>query len=223
MQTGTILYHTAGSGGDIISTAWTMNPNIMSAARYTGTNSAGRATTTLNHAVLDQFPRTPYRHWYNRNWEQDLDKLTKLEKPFFFNVCDIEQARLIKSHLKNNVQLVGVTYSEQHWPFVLHAFCYKVLDAENYLIRDDVGENFLNAVAKTPEQREWFIKLGQNKQLGAWYHEQALAGTVQYPPKECSYEFDHSIDLGELLDPTRFPDRITELVDISDLDQYFEI
>ena len=43
MQTGTISYHTAGSGGDIISTAWTMNPNIMSAARYTGTNSAGRA------------------------------------------------------------------------------------------------------------------------------------------------------------------------------------
>jgi len=97
MQTGTILYHTAGSGGDIIGTAWTMNPDIISAVRYSGTNAAGRAVITWDQSVLEQFPRTPYRHWYSRNWQQDLDRLSNLEKPFFFNVCDIEQARLIST------------------------------------------------------------------------------------------------------------------------------
>jgi len=223
MQTGTILYHVAGSGGDIIGTAWTMNPGLISAVRHDVTNAAGRATVTWNHSVLEQFPCTPYRHWYNRNWEQDLDRLSNLKQPFFFNVCDIEQARLIKSHFKNYVKFIGVTYSEQHWMFVLDAFCYKVLDADDYLTRDDVGENFLNAAAKTPEQREWFIELGRNKQLGAWYHKQALAGAVQFPPRECSYDFDESIELSDLLDPNRFRSRITGLVDIVDPDRYFEI
>lgn len=223
MQTGTILYHTAGSGGDIIGTAWTMDPTVISAVRYSGTNAAGRATVTWDHDVLEQFPRTPYRHWYNRNWESDLDKLLNLKHPFFFNVCDIDQANLIKSHLKDRVKFVGVTYSEQHWRFVLDAFCYKVLDADDYLTRDDVGENFLNVAANSPDQREWFIELGRNKQLGAWYHEQALAGTVQFPPRCCSGGFDESIDVSELLDPDRFRNRITNLIDIADADQYFKI
>jgi hypothetical protein len=223
MQTGTILYHTAGSGGDIIGAAWTINPDIISAVRYVGINTAGRATVTCDQSVLDQFPRTPYRHWYSRNWQQDLDRLSNLKQPFFFNVCDIDQARLIKAHLKNNIKLVGVTYSEQHWSFVLDSFCRKVLDADDYLTRDDIGENFLNAAAKTPEQRAWFIEQGQNKQLGAWYHEQALAGGVQFPPRECLYDFDESIDVSELLDPDRFRDRIRSLVNITDPDQYFEI
>lgn len=223
MQTGTILYHVAGSGGDIIGTAWTMNLDIISAARYAGTNATGRAMIDWDHAVLGQFPCTPYRHWYNRNWEQDLDRLSNLKQPFFFNVCDIEQARLIKSHFKDHVKFVGVTYSEQHWSFVLDSFCYKVLDADDYLTRDDIGENFLNAAAKSPEQRAWFIELGRNKQLGTWYHEQALAGTVKFPPRECSYDFDESIDLRELLNPERFRSRITDLVDMADPDQYFEI
>jgi hypothetical protein len=223
MQTGTILYHTAGSGGDIIGTAWTIDPSIISAVRYLGTNAAGRAMVTWDHSVLEQFPRTPRRHWYSRNWEQDLDRLSNLGRPWFFNVCDIDQARLIKEHFKHNVKFIGVTYYKQHWPFVLDAFCYKVLDADDYLTRDDIGENFLNVAAKSSEQREWFIELGRNKQLGAWYHEQALAGTVQFPPRECSYDFDESIDLGELLNPERFRSRIMSLVDIADPDQYFKI
>jgi len=223
MQTGTILYHTTGSGGDIIGTAWTMNPSIICAVRYNNINSTGKTETQWNQSVLDQFPKTLYRHWYSRDWRQDLDRLSALEKPFFFNVCDIEQARLIKAHLQNHVKFIGVTYSEQHWQFVLEAFCYKVLDADDYLTRDDVGENFLNAAAKTPEQREWFVELGRNKQLGAWYHDQALAGGVQFPPRECSYDYDESIDLSELLDPIRFRSRITGLVDIVDPDRYFEI
>jgi hypothetical protein len=223
MQLGTILYHTAGSGGDIIGTAWTMNPDVISAVRYAETNSAGRAVITWDHSVLKQFPRTPRRHWYSRNWAADLDRLLNLDRPWFFNVCDIEQARLIKTHLQDRVKFVGVTYSEQHWPFVLDGFCRKVLDADDYLTRDDIGENFLDAAAKTPEQRAWFIDQGRNKQLGAWYHEQALAGGVQFPPRECSYDFDHSIDVSELLDPIRFRDRIMRLVDIADPDQYFKI
>jgi hypothetical protein len=222
-QTGTILYHTAGSGGDIIGTAWTMNPNVISAVRYLETNSDGRAVMIWDHSVLEQFPRTPRRHWYSRNWAEDLDRLLNLDQPWFFNVCDIEQARLIRSHLQDRVKLVGVTYSEQHWPFVLDGFCRKVLDADDYLTRDDVGENFLDVAAKTPEQRAWFVELGQNKQLGAWYHEQALSGGVQFPPRCCSYDFDESIDLSELLDPERFRSRITSLVDIADSDQYFKI
>ena len=223
IELGTILYHTAGSGGDIIGAAWTMNPDIISAVRYSGINTVGRAVITWDHSVLDQFPRTPYRHWYSRNWEQDLDRLSNLDRPFFFNVCDIDQARLIKAHFKNRVKLVGVTYYKQHWSFVLDSFCHKVLDADDYLTRDDVGENFLNAVANSPEQREWFIELGRNKQLGAWYHEQALAGTVQFPPRECSYDFDHSIDVSELLNPEQFRSRIQSLVHIADPDQYFKI
>jgi len=223
LQTGTILYHVAGSGGDIIGTAWSMNSDIISTVRYTGINSAGRATVTWDNSVLEQFLRTPRRHWYSRNWEADLDRLSNLDQPWFFNVCDIEQARLIKSHLQDRVKFVGVTYSEQHWPFVLDSFCYKVLDADDYLTRDDIGENFLDAAAKTPEQRAWFIELGRNKQLGAWYHKQALAGGVQFPPRKCLYDFDHSIDLSELLDPIRFRDRIMRLVNIADPDRYFRI
>lgn len=223
MQTGTILYHTAGSGGDIIGTAWTMNPDIISAVRYSGTNAAGRAMMTWDQSVLEQFPRTPSRHWYSRNWAADLDKLSNLDQPWFFNVCDIEQARLIKSHFKDHVKFIGVTYYKRHWPFVLDSFCYKVLDADNYLTRDDIGENFLNVAANSPEQREWFIELGRNKQLGAWYHKQALSGTVQFPPRECSYDFDHSIDVSELLNPERFRSRIQNLVHIADPDQYFKI
>ena len=223
MQTGTILYHTAGSGGDIIGTAWTMNPDIISAVRYSGTNAAGRAVITWDQSVLEQFPRTPFRHWYSRNWAEDLDRLSNLDQPWFFNVCDIEQARLIKSHFKDHVKFIGVTYYKRHWPFVLDSFCYKVLDADDYLTRDDIGENFLNVAAKTPEQREWFIELGRNKQLGAWYHKQALAGGVQFPPRECSYDFDHSIDVGDLLNPERFRSRIQSLVHTADPDQYFKI
>ena len=226
MQLGTILYHTAGSGGDIISTAWTMNPNIISAVRYLETDATGRVITTWNQSVLDQFPRTPNRHWYNRNWEKDLDKLSNLGRPFFFNVCDIEQARLIKSHFKHQVKFIGVTYTEAYWRFVLDAFCYKVLDADNYLTRDDVGENFLNVASKNAEHREWFIELGRNKQLGAWYYEQAMAGTVQFPPRECLYNHTDDIeriDISDLLNTDRFEDRINRLVDIQDPDQYFKI
>lgn len=223
MQTGTILYHTPGSGGDIIGTAWTSDPNIISAVRYHDTNANGKIVVGWDPVVVNQFSKTPYRHWYSRNWKDDLEKLSNLNQPFFFNVCDIEQARLIKSHFKHRVKFVGVTYSKEYWNFVLDAFCYKVLDSENYLTRDDVGENFLNIAAKTSKEREWFIELGKNKKLGAWYYEQALAGTVQFPPRQCLYDYDDSIDLGELLDKHRYKEKITSLVDIYDPDRYFKI
>lgn len=220
---GTVLYHVAGSAGDLISAAWTMNPQILSATRVTGINYLGRTEVVWDQDFLTLFPKQEYRHWYARDWTLDVEKLSLLSGEFFLNVTDYAQARLIKDYYGDDIKLVGVTYSSEHWMFVLDAFCNKVLDAENYLTRDDIGENFLQAVAQTPSEREHYIKLGKNKKIGAWYREQALAGGVGFPPKSSQGQYDVSIDLSLILDPTRFISALSTIIDIYDTDKFCQL
>jgi hypothetical protein len=220
---GTVLYHVAGSAGDLVSAAWTMNPAILSATRVSGINTSGRTEVTWDHDFLTLFPKQDHRHWYTRDWSQDVEKLSLLPGEFFLNVTDYNQARLIKDYHGDAVTLVGVTYSSENWMFVLDAFCNKVLDAENYLTRDDIGENFLQVVAKTPSERDHYIELGKNKKLGAWYREQALAGGVSFPPKISKGHYDVSIDLSLILDTTRFIRALSAIIDIYDTDKFRQL
>ena len=207
---GTVLFHVSGTGGDLLSSAWTNDSEIVSATEAVRINDSGRVVIEWNQFVLDMFPKQPSKHWYAREWsESELNTLGNLSKQFFINSTDIEQAKKIKSYFGNTVSLVGINYVEKQWDYVLDSFCSKVLDSDDYLTKDDVGENFLNVVAKTTEERDSFIKMGKNKQLGAWYKELAVNNLVQFPPKSSKLDFDISVELVDLFTYETFTNVVT--------------
>jgi len=194
-----VLLHSAGTGGDLLSSYWINSGRFYSAVQTHSLTSYGRMFPVWNAEFLNQFPKQPKKHYYNRDWTKDLAQLEKLKQPFFINTTDCAQAELIKNWFGEKVCVISVSYNENLWPLVVKNFCTKVLDSPNYLTRDDVGEAFLQAVAKTPEEQEKFLELGNSYELGYWYATNLLHGCINFPPKEFVYSGDINILLDEIL------------------------
>ena len=208
-----VIVYTAGSCGDLVSMPWIATNQYYSAIANHELNPAGRTVPVWNQKFLDQFPKQPKLHYYTRDWTDDLDTLSGLGVPFLILTTLASQAQKIKDKLGDSVYVLSINYSQESWPFVASSFCSKVLDHPNYLTNDDVGENFLNAVAKDDTHRQQFIYLGKKGLLGLWYAKKLLANELTYPPKTFSYSGDYTLQLTDILDPTKF---ILELEKISD-------
>ena len=176
-----VISYKAGSCGDFLSIPFIATKKYFSVISHHTLNDSGRMIPHWNTDFLKHFPKQPYLHHYSRDWANDLETLSKLNKPWLILSSDTNQTKLIKNYFNDNVNLVTINYSINSYLFVLKSFCNKVLDYPNYLTKDDIGEKFLNVVAKTQEQRQYFLNLSAQKKLGQWYFDNVMNGNIDYP------------------------------------------
>jgi hypothetical protein len=192
--------HIAGSCGDLLSVPWIATNQFYSAVASHYILVSGRVSPTWNQDFLHQFPRQPKKHHYQRDWTTDLDTLSKIRRPWFINTSDPNQANLLKLYFKDQVYVISINYSDNLAPLVIKNFCTKVIDSKNLSIRDDLSEEFLQAVAKTEEEQEYFINLSKTQELGLWYAKQRLfSDDITYPPYNFNYQGDITIRLDTIL------------------------
>ncbi len=214
MPINLVILHIAGSCGDMLSVPWINSGQYYSAAKSHDLNTSGRMMPVWSEEFLAEFPRQSPKHYHSRDWTNDLKKLSTLSRPFFINTSDSIQAQQIKNYFKNDVHTISINYQENSWPFVAKNFCSKVIDSENYLTRDDIGENFLKVVAKTHEEREYFIKLSKMGKLGYWYAKNLVDGYITYPPKSFECPADTVINVEELLNQDQLFAKLYNLANI---------
>lgn len=175
-----IIAYKAGSCGDFLSIPFIATKKYFSPISNHTLNNNGRMVPQWNKNFLLQFPKQPKLHHYSRDWSNDLQKLEKIKHPWLILCTDTDQAKLVKNYFNDKVKLITINYSINSYQFVLKSFCNKVLDYPDYLTKDDIGENFLNVVAKTQEQRQYFLDLSKNKKLGQWYYDNVMSGYIEY-------------------------------------------
>lgn len=194
------MLHVGGSCGDLLSIPWIATKQFYSAVESHEILESGRVWPVWNKDFLKQFPRQPKKHHYLRDWSNDLTALSNLDHTWFIQTSNPLQANLLKSYFKDQVQVISISYSINLFPFVVKNFCTKILDSKDFLTRDDIGEEFLQAVAKTPNEQEYFLNLSINQKLGLWYATQRLfSENVNYPPVSFSYQGDITINLDTIL------------------------
>jgi hypothetical protein len=215
MKKNLIVLHTSGSCGDLVSLPWIRTGEFYSASSGRTLTATGRMLTVWNPDFVKQFPKQPGKHYYSRNWTQDLDQLSQLSQPWLINTVDSAQAALLKNRFQDQVHVISINYDNHMWPFVLKNFCTKVLDSPNYLTQDDVGEHFLSVVAKTNQERDYYISLGESGLLGHWYAEQTLFGThINFPPQQFEFLGDTVVRIEEILVPNLIIEKIKNIADI---------
>jgi|LakMenEpi03Aug12_release.lakeMendotaPanAssembly.Ray.scaffolds.fasta_scaffold200439_2 hypothetical protein len=204
MTKNLVIVYSAGSCGDLVSIPWISSNQFYSVISKHTISNSGRALPSYNEEFIKQFPKQKFKHHYTRDWSLDLPQLDILDKPFLILTVLPEQAILIKNHFSDNVYILSINYSKDQWPFVASSFCSKVLDYPDYLTNDDVGENFLNTVAKNQKSREQFIYLGKHGLLGQWYAKKLLANESHYPPKTFTFSGDYNLQLKDIFDFNKF-------------------
>lgn len=226
MPKNLVIVYTAGSCGDLVSIPWVATGQFYSMISHHTITESGKTLATYNEDFIQKFTKQQFLHHYTRDWTIDLGELEKLSTPFLILTTLPEQATLLKNYFDNDVHIVSINYDKTNWPFVAAGFCDKVLNVPNYLIRDDVGENFLNTVAKDPKQREQFLYLGRKGLLGQWYAQHLAAGNIGYPPKENTFLGDTTLQLDEILDFGQFKDKLRSIaIDVGinlDLDSFYK-
>ena len=227
MPKNLVIVYTAGSCGDLVSIPWIATNQFYSLVSHHTITESGKALATYNEDFIQQFTKQQFLHHYSRDWADDLDKLEKLSTPFLILTTLSDQATLIKNYFSDRVHILSINYNKSDWPFVASGFCDKVLNVPDYLTKDDVGENFLNAVAKDSDQREQFLYLGQKGLLGLWYAQHLADGNIGYPPKENTLLGDTTLQLDEILDYHRLKDKLKSTADYVgvdlDLDSFYKI
>lgn len=227
MPKNLVIVYTGGSCGDLVSIPWIATSQFYSMISYHTITEAGKASAIYNEDFIQKFPKQRFLHHYSRDWSDDLSKLEKLSTPFLILTTLSEQAILLKKYFNNEVHVLSINYDKNNWSFVANGFCSKVLDSPNYLTRDDVGENFLNAVAKDPIHREQFLYIGRKGLLGQWYARHLVSGDLSFPPKENTFQGDTSLLLDEILDFSRLKDKLRFTADCVgvnlDLDGFYKI
>lgn len=200
MPKNLVITYTAGSCGDLISIPFVSSGEFYSLISRHKITESGRAEAIYDQKFIEQFPKQPYLHHYTRNWTEDLISLKNLSNPFLILTTLSTQATLIKDFFNDEVHILSINYNTSNWPFVAKSFCSKVLDSQNYLSRDDVGEKFLNTIAKNKAHREQFLYLSRKGLLGTWYAKQLALDNLNYPPKENNFKGDTTLYLDEILD-----------------------
>ena len=227
MPKNLVIVYTAGSCGDLVSIPWIATGQFYSMISHHTITESGKALATYNEDFIQQVTKQQFLHHYSRDWYDDLDKLEKLSTPFLILTTLPEQATLLKNYFDDDVHIMSINYDKNNWPFVANGFCDKVLNVPDYLTRDDVGEKFLNTVAKNPIQREQFLYLGRKGLLGLWYAQHLAAGNIEYPPKENTFLGDTTLQLDEILDFDQFKDKLQSIaIDVGvelDLDHFYKI
>lgn len=227
MPKNLVIVYTSGSCGDLVSIPWVATGQFYSVLSHHNITESGKASASYNNNFIVDFPKQPYLHHYSRDWTNDLDKLESLSTPFLIITAAPAQATIIKNHFGDRVHVISINYNKDNWSFVANGFCDKVLNVPGYLTKDDVGENFLNAVAKDSSQREQFLYLGQKGLLGQWYARHLAAGNIGYPPKENTFSGDTNLLLDEILDYSQLETKLENIaVEVGvelDLDSFSKI
>ena len=208
-----VIAYKAGSCGDFLSIPFIATQKYYSAISHHTMNDSGRMVPHWNDNFLEQFPKQRNLHHYSRDWSNDLDMLSTVNKPWLILCSDSDQSKLIKNYFNDAVHLVTINYGINSQQFVFKSFCNQVLDYPNYLTKDDVGEKFLNVVAKTPQQRQYFLDLSRDKKLGQWYYDNVIQGYIDYPR-----EFYLSGDTEIFLDNIFVKSRIFKTIRLLDSD-----
>jgi hypothetical protein len=228
MPKNLVITYTGGSCGDFISIPWVATQQFYSLISHHTITDSGRALPTYNDDFMSMFPKQPRLHYYSRDWTEDLDKLNNLSEPFLILTTSSEQATLIKKYFNTNVHVLSINYTKSNWPFVAGSFCSKVLDSPNYLTKDDVGEHFLNTVAKEdPVHRQQFLYLARKGVLGLWYARHLAAGHINFPPKENNFLGDTTLQLDEIFDINLLASKLQSAsIDVGvtlELDSFFDV
>jgi hypothetical protein len=208
----------AGTAGDLVTALLSTNSSFRAGTKNFAVNSAGRVSVDYDNEILQLFPKQPKTHWYNRDWGNDLDKLSQLPYDFIIQTTSEQQLIKLKNHFGSNITTISISYDTNLKFCVLKNFCSKVLDSDDYLTKDDVGENFLNAVSKTEQQRQQFINLGKNRKLGEWYFKHYLENALSYPPEKFSTPSDVNLNLDNILNETKFSTELKNLNNIVDFE-----
>jgi hypothetical protein len=204
-----VVVWNAGSGGDLLISA--LCNHYASAQVQYQLDENGRMIPRWDPEFVKHFPAQPYKHFNSRDWRNDLGKLESLSAPFLIGTSSEEQSSLLKNHFGSDLGVVAINYGKNLWPFVIKGFCNKVLDSKNYLTRNSVGEKFLQVVAKTPEEQQYYIRLGETKQLGLWYAKYLIDGTLTSPPTQSLIQCDIEITVDQLLSPTHVIDALSRV------------
>jgi len=178
-----IVHYLAGSGGDMFVYPLITSGHWNSPIKNHTINDAGRMFATMDPRFVDRFGSQPGIHFYSRDWGQDHGRLADLE-PWLLLITDPAQAVFMKQQYPDSY-LISIEYSHESFVFVLDSFCRKVLDHPDHLATP-AGTRFLDAVAKTPEDRERYIEYGKQGILGDWYREQRFSNMLTFPPESHS-------------------------------------
>lgn len=213
-----IIYWTAGTGGDMISSLLLSNSSLVAGTIPVSINQAGRVEVTTNRSVEDIFPPLENEHWYNRSWRQDVEKIENLDFDFLLQTVNESEFRFLKNYFGNSCITISVNYYTNIWQCVLKNFCIKILDSPEYLTKTVTGRKFLRAVSKTIDDEKYFKDLADRGKLGLWYCEQYLKGNLNFPPKSCKVSADFMFSLDEILNQNIFLSKIQDLNQILNFD-----
>jgi hypothetical protein len=216
-----VVVWNAGSGGDLLISAL-YNHYAAAQVQYQ-LDENGRMVPGWDPEFIKHFPAQPYKHFNSRDWSNDLDKLESLSAPFLIGTSSKEQSSLLKKHFGSDLGVVAINYGTNLWPFVIKGFCNKVLDSKNYLTCNSVGEKFLQVVAKTPEEQQYYIHLGKTKQLGLWYAKYLINGTLTSPPRQSVIQCDIEITVDQLLSPGHVINALSCVNDTVNFDSWLPI
>lgn len=174
------LYWAPGSFGDIINYLL-INSGYISACDTPYVDNAGRVCYSFNDKFNDlfNFSTEEQETFYLRTWSsEDLIKVSNL-KNYIIGTHRIDQAKFIKETLKNQIQLVGITYTPDHYNMVLKNCVNKVL------VIDATVEKHVS------QNNEKLIKKFKEKNLYASY---LLKVFQRYGMKEILTQVDDQFD-----------------------------
>jgi hypothetical protein len=192
------MFWIKGSCGDIIQQLLSANDQINTGFNFTNRPDGGVArkiskdwAEAFPHNILHpENPDDKNWGWLERIWSQsDCDKLLNFAKTktVVIGTHDINQLHFLKQQLGSNITTVGIVYDQYMEKFVQKNFFLKVINYDQV-----TKDNYKKQNAKL------YAKAEQFNQIGAL----ALKDELKLKSKDfqsVDYQFDHSIDLGLLL------------------------
>ena len=183
------LYWAPGSFGDII-TYLLINSGYISACDTPYIDNTGRVCYSFNNKFnnLFNFSLEEQETFYLKTWSsEDLTKVSDLKK-YIIGTHRIDQAKFIKKTLKDQIQLVGITYTPDHYNMLLKNCVDKVL------INDPAVENHVS------QNNKKLIKKFKEKNLYASYLLKVFQRYgMNVIPTQVDDQFDQSIPIDLLI------------------------
>jgi len=145
------LYWAPGSFGDII-TYLLINSGYISAGNTPYVDNSGKVCYSFNHTNnFFNFYTEEQETFYFKTWSSaDLIKVSNL-KNYIIGTHRIDQAKFIKKTLKNQIQLVGITYTPDHYNMLLKNCVNKVL-VNDATVEKHVSQNNEKLIKKFKEK-----------------------------------------------------------------------
>jgi len=183
------LYWAPGSFGDIINYLL-INSEYISAYTTPYVDNNGRVCYSFNNKFNDlfNFSLEEQETFYLRTWSsEDLVKVSNLEN-YIIGTHRIDQAKFIKETLKNQIHLVGITYTPDHYNMLLKNCVDKVL-VNDPNVEKHVSQNNKKLIKKFKEKNlytAYLLKIFQRY-------------GIKEIPNQVDDQFDQSIPIDLLI------------------------